>query len=792
MEPDNDTTESYITLAKDTLVGHYRIIEKIGAGGMGVVYLAEDTKLHRCAALKFLPNHLVANTDAKARFIREAEAAAKLNHPNIVTIYEVGEFNGRPFFAMEHVGGKSLSEMIKSEELGLDTIAELAVQICEGLGKAHRAGVIHRDVKPSNIMIDADGRPKLLDFGLAALPYTEKLTPTGSTLGTMGYMSPEQIQVKQIDQRSDLFSFGVLLYELITGRMPFKGDNEASTLNSILNDIPEPLSRYKSGVSAQLQQIITKLLEKDPQLRYQSAAGVVSDLKRLDVAGKTAAPTGRSRTRTVVLLTAAVVVLLAIIGITILPDYLRKEEIPSIAVLPFADLSAGQDQAYFCEGMAEDLISALTKLENLRVLARTSSFAFKGQDKTQIDIGRKLKVQTLLTGSVRQADNRLRVTAQLINVDDGYHLWSERYDRELSDVFAIQDEISQAIVAALEVQLTDQGQPTLVGHRTDNLQAYDLFLQGRYYLGQRTFAGFQKALQKFREAIAEDPTFALAHVGVADCYNLIGFYDILPASETFPLARAAALRALEIDQTLGEAYTSLAHATEFYDWDWPAAESLYVQALKLNPGHAFTHQCYAEFLSAMGRHQEAATAYEQARLLDPLSPAIGSNIAGSFFMARDYDRALAEYQKTLELDPNFVATHFFLGYVKAYLGNYPEAMAEIQKAVSLAGDTTSALAAVMGYIHALAGREDMATAILKQLNKTAATAHISPYGMALIHIALNQKDQAFTWLDKAYQMRDPWLVFLKVNPMLDSLRSDARFNELLQKMNLDRQAHTDA
>jgi len=786
MSRDNNNTDTHVVLTRGTVVGHYRIIEKIGAGGMGEVYLAEDTELNREVALKFLPSPLCQDEDCRARFKREAQATARLSHPNIITIHEVSEHQGRPFFAMERIEGQSLHDRIKGKELSLERVVDLAMQICAGLQEAHEAGIVHRDVKPSNIILDKKGRPKLVDFGLAAVPGTDKLTKTGSTLGTIGYMSPEQIQVKEVDQRSDLFSFGVVLYEMIAGQMPFKGDTEAAAMNSVLNDIPEPLSRYKSGVTDELQRIVSKLLEKNAEVRYQSAAGVISDLKRLGITGKTFTVVPVRKNRVVVLLVMAVVVLLAIVGISILSRFLHPdEEMPSIAVLPFKDLSTGQDQAYFCEGIAEDLISALTKLENLRVVARTSSFAFKDKDEDQIDIGRKLGVRTLLTGSVRKADNRLRITAQLVGVEDGYHLWSERYDREISDIFAIQDEISHAIVTSLEIELTDREKAPLVGRRTDNLKAYNLYLLGRYYLGQRTPEGFQKALQSFGDAIDEDPNFALTYVGIADCYNLLGFYDILPADEVFPRAKAAAQRALEIDQTLGEAYASLAHAVEFHDWDWAAAESTFVRAIELNPGYAFAHQCHAEFLSAMGRHQEAGPEYELARRLDPLSPAISSNIAGSFFMAREYDRALEEYRKALELDPNFVATHYFLGYVKAYLGADEEALAEMQKAAYLAGDTTPTIATGFGYIHAMAGRQEEVEAIFNKLDELSGHRHISPYGMTLIYIALGRKEEAFKWLERAYQEHDPWLVFLKVNPLLDDLRPDVRFAELLKKMNLD-------
>jgi TolB-like protein/Tfp pilus assembly protein PilF len=783
-EFENDDTQPFAVPAVGTMVSHYRIIRKIGAGGMGDVYLAEDTMLDRQVALKFLPPHLSRDEDCRARFIREAQAAAKLDHPNIIQIFEVAEYRERPFFAMQLVEGQSLRELIKNRGLEPAEAIELALQIGEGLNKAHQMGIIHRDVKPANIVVDRDGRARLLDFGLAEIRSLERLTPTGSTLGTMGYMSPEQIEVKGTDHRSDLFSLGVVLYEMITGRPPFKGETEAAVMHSVLQDTPEPLSRYKSGVSEDVQRIVSKLLEKDPQLRYQSAADVISDLKRLDRRHAGPAVTRRTKRR-LVLPIAAVIIAVLIIGFYAIP-FRRpvKEEIPTIAVLPFKDLSAQQDQAYFCDGIAEDLIGALTRLENLRVLARTSSFSLGEEGEDQLRTSRKLGVKALLTGSVRRADDRLRITAQLVNVADGYQVWSGRYDRTAVDVFAIQDEISRAIVAALEVQLTGPRGAPLVGLRTASPEAYNTYLTGRYHLAQRTPEGFARALQNFNKAIGEDPHFALAYVGVADCYNLLGFYDVLPAEKTFPAAKTAARQALEIDPTLGEAYTSLAHAIEFYDWQWGLAESTFVRALQLNPGYASAHQCYAEFLSAMGRTEESRAEYEIARRLDPLSAAIGSNIAGSLFMAREYDRALEEYRAALQLDQNFAPTHFFLGYVKAFLGEYDDALAELGQAAHLTGDTTSTIAGAFGYVYALAGRTDEAVRLLGELEKRAVSEHISPCGMSLLCTALGRTDQAFAWLEQAYDARDPWMVTLNVNPLFDNLRPDPRFAELLKKMNL--------
>lgn len=744
----DDKTKTHVVLAKGATVAHYKIIEKIGAGGMGEVYLAEDTKLNRKVALKFLSPLLCQDKDCRARFKREAQAAARLDHPNVVTIHEVGEFQNRPYFAMQHVTGQSLKDVVKGNDLSLDRIVDLVVQICEGLSKAHQSDIVHRDVKPSNVVIDADGRPKLLDFGLAAIKDTDQLTKTGSTLGTIGYMSPEQVRGKDTDHRSDLFSLGIVLYEMIAGRLPFKGDTEAATMNSVLNEAPEPLSRYKSGVSDKLQDIVSKLLEKDPSLRYQSAAGVISDLKRLAVSDS------------------------------------KKEVLrPSIAVLPFTNLSTDPDQEYFCDGMAEEIINALTKIDTLRVVARTSCFAFKGKHEDIRTIGDKLNVSAILEGSVRKSGNRLRITAQLINVADGYHLWSEKYDRNMEDIFAIQDEISLTIVDKLKVKLLKGKRASLTKRYTDNIEAYNLYLKGRFYWNKRVSAELEKAKDLFEKVLALDPNYALAYAGLADCFSMLGQNLDIPPRDAFPKAREMALKALSIDGTLAEAHTSLAGVLATYDWNWKEAENEFNKAIELNPNYATAHQWYGLLLIDVGRLDEAINETKKAQELDPLSPILGVASAWTLIAARRYEEAEKICYQLIDDDSNFMPPHFVLGSIYEATGEYDKAATKYLKGLSNFGYFRNDEYEVLSKSLQLSGWKGYCQKlidILKQRDPSQASADI-----ALNYFRLGEIDLAFEWLNKAYNEKDPNFLFVRGNVHLDTVRSDPRYLSLMKKIGLE-------
>jgi len=756
-EPHDDRTQTHIVLTKGTMLSHYRIIEKIGAGGMGTVYLAEDTKLNRKVALKFLPPHLCQNDDCRERFKREAQAAARLNHPNIVHIYEVAEHNARPFFAMEHVEGQSLKDIIRDEQPGLDEIIDLTLQISEGLAKAHEAGITHRDIKPSNIVIDADGRPKLLDFGLAAIKDTDQLTQTGSTLGTVGYMSPEQVQGKDTDHRSDLFSLGIVLYEMIAGRLPFKGDREAATMNSVINESPEPLSRYKSGVSSKLQDIVSKLLEKDQSLRYQSAVGVISDLKR-QVKDQVSDSGG-----------------------DITP--------PSIAVLPFTNLSADPEQEYFCDGMAEEIINALTRIEGLRVVARTSCFAFKGKNEDIRAIGQKLSVDNVLEGSVRKAGNRIRITGQLIKISDGYHLWSDKFDRDLEDVFEIQDEISLAIVRELKVKLLGDSHGQLVKRPTDNLEAYNLYLRGRFFWNKRREKEIIKAIECFEQAIQCDPEFALGYSGIADAYVMHSDNDASMREEHLKQARKYAFRALELDDTLAEAHASLG-LTEFNQWEWSDAETQFIRAIKLNPRYASAHQWYGLLLTGKGQLEQSEEHLRLARELDPLSLPIIMGQAFVLYFAGKYDQAIDVCREGIELSPGFPGFTMIKGWALIEKGDYSGAIETLYPCLDLFkkdwpnSQDSAMIMSSIGRAHALLGEIEKAREILKNLIEEVETSDIPPYTIASLCISLGDKESSFEWLDRSYEDRVDWFPMFLSLPVFDSIRSDSRFVSLISSIGL--------
>ena len=756
-ESDSDRTKSSLALAAGTEVLHYRIISKIGAGGMGEVYLAEDTELDRQVALKFLPPHFCQDDDCRARFKREAQSAARLNHPNIVTIHEVNEHQGRPFFAMEYVAGQSLKDVIKTKELSLARIVELAMLVSDGLSKAHQAGIIHRDIKPSNVVIDADDRPKLLDFGLATVQGGEQLTKTGSTLGTVGYMSPEQVQGEQTDARSDLFSLGVVLYELIAGRPPVKGDSEAATLHAITSGAPQPLARYRSDVPAGLQSIIDKALDKDIQTRYQSAAGVTADLKKL--ARTLQAPVGGLR-----------------------------EDQPSIAVLPFTNMSTEPDQEYFCDGMAEEIINALTRLENLRVIARTSAFAFKGKQEDVREIGRKLDVENLLEGSVRKAGNRLRITAQLVRAADGSHLWSDRYDREMEDVFAIQDEISEAIVSKLKIRLAPSEETDPGKRHTDNIEVYNLYLKGRFHWSKRTPKEIEQAIEYFKQAIQKAPGYALAYSGLADCYSVLQNLNKLPAEVAYGQAEAMASKAIELDGSLSEAHASMGLIRMFWKWDMRGAIGEFERAIELNPSYASAHHWYAFTLGAMGRMSEAIERIRIAQELDPISPAVHAAAGLIYLVASEYDLAEEQCRLVLEMDQSYMMIAKVMAAVYEHRGMYDEAIEERLRLEVVHSRLAPEEIEALRRVYRQSGWSGFFLKDIEFLKQRAGPGLHMFFSLALDYAELGKADDVIYWLEKAYEDRDPNLVYIRLLgtlPVWHTLQQDPRFTALLAKMGLE-------
>jgi len=746
-------------------ISHYRILEKLGEGGMGEVYLAQDTKLDRRVALKFLPAQLASDGEFKERFKREAQAAAALNHPNIITIHEVAEYESRPYIAMEYVEGEPLKDLITKKDLPINKVIDISMQICEGLAKAHQAGIIHRDIKPQNILLDKDGRVRILDFGLAKLKRAAMLTQIGTTLGTVAYMSPEQAQGKEADPRSDIFSFGVVLYEMITGKLPFKGEHEAAVIYSIVNENPEPLARYKSDLPDELQRIVDKAMEKNPDMRYQHVDDLGADLRKL----KVEVESGVTKT----LMTKA-------------------KPSPSIAVLPFTNLTADKEQEYFCDGMAEEIINALTHVEGLHVVARTSAFSFRGKEVDVREIGRKLNVGAVVEGSVRKAGHKLRISVQLVKVADGYHLWSEKYDRHTGeeccpeDIFCIQDEISMAVVDKLKVKLLGKEKEKLIKRRTEDLDAYSLYLKGRYFWNKRTEESLRKAVHYFEQAIEKDPGYALAYAGLADSHILLAEYSLLPPKDAFPRAKAAVMEALEIDETLAEAHTSLAFIKTLNDWDWIGAEKEFKQAIEFNPGYATAHQWYAEHLTMTGQYAEAIAEFKRAQELDPLSLIIGVASAVTLFCGtRRYDRVMEECQKVLEMDPNFGGALNVLGMVYRERAMYEEAIEAFQKARTFDEGNTW-VTAELGHAYAVSGNRSEAQKVLDELEQLSKRSYVPPDNIALVYLGFGKKNLTFEYLEKAYEDRSVGLSWLKADPIFDSLRSDPRFIKLLKKVGLEK------
>jgi TolB-like protein len=742
-----------MTLTPGRTLGAYDVLSLLGSGGMGEVYRAHDSRLKRDIALKVLQ---LDSPDARVRFEREARAVAALNHPNIVTIHSVEEVDGIPFLTMELVEGEPLSAHISPGGMPLGTVLDLAIPIAEALCAAHRKGIIHRDLKPGNVMTTAEGQVKILDFGLAkalsASPsdvLTVDQTRAGITLGTIAYLSPEQARGEVVDQRSDLFSFGVVLFEMASGQRPFAGETDLAVLAAILDRQAPAIG----GAHANLDPIIARALAKKLSLRYQRAEDLLADLRAL-----------RSGSR----LSAA----------TVQPSG------PSIAVLPFANMSADPDQEYFCDGMAEELISALARIKGLSVAARTSAFLFKGQNVDVRQIGERLMVGTVLEGSVRKMGNRLRIAAQLINVHDGYQIWADRYDRNIDDVFAIQDEIAHAITESLKVALARPSDEPIVRKATANLEAYNLYLRGRFLVNRLTgqFEALFGARDAFQQAVALDPEYAAAYAGLSEAYSSLAYLTFIPTKDASEAAMAAAHRAVALDPGLAEAHTAVGWIKTLFAIDLATAEQDFVRAIELAPSFAPAHGYYVLLLASLGRFDEALARAERTRQLDPVWLRGPFNICITLICARRFAKAERQVREIMALDANLEGTYWFLSSALAGQGRLDEAIAALEKGVPLVY-RAPLFVALLGLWYARAGRRADAEAILEEMLNGG---RCPPVWFAILYAGLGDLDRAFAYLEQAIEEHNDQVCFMGVDHRFDELRGDPRFVVLLARISLPR------
>jgi serine/threonine protein kinase/tetratricopeptide (TPR) repeat protein len=843
-----------VTLSTGSIIGRYKVLSPLGAGGMGEVYLAEDTTLGRRVALKILPLHSSADEDRLRRFEQEARSASALNHPNIITIHEVGSQDGARFIATEFIEGETLRKRLKQTPLTPREAVDVAIQVASALAAAHQAGIIHRDIKPENVMLRPDGYVKVLDFGIVKL--TEKFADFGGeqtagaesgdartstvtteknvVMGSPNYMSPEQARGLAVDGRTDIFSLGVLIYEMLSAKKPFEGQTTTDIIVSILERRPQPLSQITEAPQA-LEHVVDKALAKDREARYQTVNELLVDLKRVKrrmdfelglddsfmpesndestvpitleqdarttlrqvsgdksdgltarIGASLSHLLGKNRRRTPMVLTT--LVLIAVFSAALI--YFSRgpaapggaaHTIDSIAVLPFVNESADPNTDYLSDGITESLINNLAQSRGLRVMSRNSVFRYKGRQTDARKVGRELGVKSVLNGRIVERGDNLSISIELIDARDDTQIWGDQYNRKLSDVLAMQEEIARQISQKLQLKLGGEDEQRINKHFTDDPEAYKLYLKGRFYWSKRTEDGLKKGIEYFNQAIEKDPSYALAYAGLADCYAIQVELEASPPTELYPKVKAAAHKALEIDDSLAEAHTSLGAAYE-YEWNWAEAEQQYKRAVELNPSYATAHHWYAAYLISRLRSAEAIREMQRALELDPLSLIVNTSMGRVLYGAGQYDRAIEQLKKTLDMDTNFAEAHFQLGMVYEQKRMFDDSAREFQKAADLFNDPM--MKAWVARTYALAGRKGDAERVLSEVKSLSKQKYASPYPMASIYAALGQKDAAFEWLERVYKDHSYYVVWLNIDRVFDGLRSDSRFQDLIDRIGI--------
>jgi eukaryotic-like serine/threonine-protein kinase len=805
-----------MALSSGTKLQHYEILSPLGVGGMGEVYRARDSRLKRNVAIKILPEVWTEKHSAVERFIREAHAVSALNHPNIITIYDIGQQGDIHYMATELVDGQTLRQRMKSARLKLPEALDIAIQVANALTAAHTAGIIHRDVKPENIMLRTDGYVKVLDFGLAKL--TERDTPKvkkpsrktikgdthpGTILGTALYMSPEQARGLEVDPRSDIFSFAIVIYEMVAGCLPFSGPTMSDVIAAILQTEPIPLSQCAEAVPAELDWSVTKALRKDREERYQTVKSLLSDLRRLKQRLDFEAELGRvhsssnsglNEANTAELPVAEQVTLMlpqaAVEATNVAPQSVRKTRIrkviDSLAVLPLVNATRDPDADYLSDGITESIINSLSKLPKLRVVPRSTVFRYKGSLADPQEVGRELGVRAVFAGRVLQHGDSLIIKTELVDIAHDSQLWGEQYRRKMTNIFSLQEEIAEDISEKLRLRLSGADKKRLVKRYTENSEAYKFYLKGRYFVTtKRTEEWIKRGIEHFQQAIDLDPNYALAYSGLADAYAfLASSTGGWSPREAYPKAKAAALKALEIDEALGEAHSNLGFFSLLYDWNLPEAEREFKRSIELSPNYPNAHDGYGFYLKAVGQHEDAMRECLMIQQLDPLSPFGHVSLGWAYYFARQYDLAVQQCKKALELDKHSPFAYWSLGLVYLQQEKIDSAISALSKSVTFS-DSGLAFEAHLGFAYAFAGKHTEAKEVLADLHENARYRYVSAYYFAIIHLGLGEINDAFKWLEEAYQERSGFMPFLKVDPIVDRLRTDSRFSDLLQRIGLE-------